>query len=580
MSNNITQAEYYLSINNQKIDVLHFSLKNYTFSSPLIFSLSIDCSLKQVNLVQLGVSAVLRIRKDRCVLKFNGVITQCVTTEGQYSISRKRYTLLLSSAFYLNLQTRVNEVYPEQTVGEFIASFIKKRVLKPISYSIKIKSNDERRQRVANQSSGFEFLKTSLYQEGIYFISTLSSDREALHFTDDLKTLSKRTLRLTHYDVENESAELGQDLRVRQYLNVSTSSLKYWIGDTVQIEDKTYRIDKLSIEGWQDNHAYGTKAHYPLLKCLLCLAPTDAPFELPLPNASVTPFQTATVVSQKQDQPELNERGRYRVRYDFIPQERSSDVLNQIPKNVSFSGKNAGGDMALYPETKVVLCIPEGKPEKPVILGAFDVLESEHHLTYRDAQQNYIQSALGHQLAFLDGETLPRILLSTNQQRSILSMSDEDIRLQSHVGKMQFFSAGLYHMNADERIDIQVAKNSRFLSQGNLSIKCLGEGMHWEIQQALYVYAQDVLTIESQSIYLSAVGAIRCQVEDNASVKGGSLSFSSRHGSVMLSAPHMILTAKRFVWSCGATSLSLEGGILKIVAPSTVVDGVMTALAT
>lgn len=99
---------------------------------------------------------------------------------------------------------------------------------------------------------------------------------------------------------------------------------------------------------------------------------------------------------------ELDEEGRYRVRFPFDPKPRAGATSHPIRMAQPHSGAGHGMHFPLRPGVEVAVAFANGDPDRPIILGALDNPATSSPTTARNSRENIISTASGIVLTLKD----------------------------------------------------------------------------------------------------------------------------------------------------------------------------------
>ncbi|MEM9695681.1 MAG: type VI secretion system tip protein VgrG [Myxococcota bacterium] len=219
-----------------------------------------------------------------------------------------------------------------------------------------------------------------------------------------------------HFKTETEGEFFAgiraEEIRARQVVYTGTSTIAgLAVGHRLPIENHPFlspeESELLIIEV---NHRSGGQDGGEALNDFVAI-PSAVPYRPPrvTPRPHMAGIYTAIIQPKEDafvaDLAELDDEGRYKVRFFFDSQPRDGATSRPIRMMQPHSGAGHGMHFPLRPGVEVLVGFANGDPDRPVILGAVDNAATRSPSTAANPRANVISTMSGVTFAMVDAPT-------------------------------------------------------------------------------------------------------------------------------------------------------------------------------
>jgi type VI secretion system secreted protein VgrG len=346
----------------------------------------------------------------------------------------------------------------------------------------------------------------------------------------------------------------------REYFNAETNSEIFRLGQALEINAPVssghYRV--IGIDLKLDEKSKVPHAHLRLL-------PLHQAFQAATKPMLLGSFEKATIYSKKDGEVDLDDQGRYRVRYPFDAPDNPG-LSHRIPFLQYNAGTNTGCHFPLPAGTSVMLAYLNGNINRPVIVGS--LANDISILTSENAYQHIFQTPRGDQLIFDDTPENAFIRFASAHQQNSLTLSaqenNESISLQSQDGSIEINAGNNTLINCKKTTSYHVGNSHHIQVKGKALIKTLQGDFSMTADSA------DILVAAEKSLFLRSNKG-EFQAENLTYHAGEGLFLNNSTGDVSVSAgKNFTVSANNILchsdsdisFVCGASSLSFSSGAI------------------
>lgn len=289
------------------------------------------------------------------------------------------------------------------------------------------------------------------YQFGVNFVNAPAGKR-------------LQRIRQLALEAERSSLKLTTDcpqIKLGQTLTITNTDLPH-LKTTYRVVTIKHQYDANHILPLPTN-LHGPKRAIPGYRNYLVLAPKELDYHVPLLQPKRVSILTATIDGITPNQPNIDQQGNYRVRFDddenqHPPGQASAPITSAQPH----TAPNAGVHFPLQPGTKVALYCINGDVNCPVIGGTLADPDNPNVVTDNNPTQHLWQTASGHQVLMDDDPTQSVLRLNTAQQLNQLQLQNSEqpsADLISQQGSMTLNAGQYYVEQAQQTHNVAVGQN-------------------------------------------------------------------------------------------------------------------------
>jgi hypothetical protein len=530
--------------------------------------------------VALGENAVIVLKDKQDKNHFSGVLTSIKQKNKVLPLDGCVWEGSIESHFYSSLQILINQTFGNQSIASFISLFWETYGLKELSYYLHIQPDHKKTSRVSRNHCAYDFFRQSLLEMNMSFTLFFDEYGESIHFMDAITPYSPpREHDEKDIHLIESRAEISGDNTSTMTLYGESHRLNFVPGEKIQWEDKPYRVKSIDIKGGQWGGFNEDNMGADELKTSLILVEEK---ELMVSPLSVLKhdayFQTAVIEGPHDEAIPVDETGCYSTRYDFDIEEKDTNYMGGVQKSAILSGDNYGGDMPLHNQTSVLMALQYGRLDLPVILGAFLLLDENDESLSADNKIDTIQTESAGSFVLADHVSPPTLSLLSHEKQMGLQISEKSIQLFSKKGDMHFITGGNYRVEAEKNIAFEAKTNIKINVGGTVKKHVPKGRLQWKVGNSMYLHASDRFNLKSDTITLESQQYIKFKADKTIEWNTDKIELKAPSGKLNMTGKSLTIKVNHFSWSCGASSMVIEGGELILSAPTTQIEGLMVAI--
>ena len=341
--------------------------------------------------------------------------------------------------------------------------------------------------------------------------------------------------------------------------------------------NNTYRIIKIYHYGDQssgDNQGLHKVEQGLRYYNKLIVLPVEVTYQPSFSYAHVNTYLTAMIQGHNPDEPFLDEKGNYHIKYDF--DDCGDSIGITTPLLQSFTGEGLGFHLPLKPNTKVIVGGMQGDLCQPVILG---VIPNTPIVTAENSQQYIMRSNEGSQ--WLMDDASKAIAFSTKDDAQYLTFSEgAGVSLENAQGDISVSSdshftikaKGSYSQKSEGDGVASVQKNYHAFTQwGSISYKAQ-DHILWKVQGSF--------TMNTANFNVQTQGDLSMNVREEITwqVKQAPLALTMKTGSFQSEGAITLQAAQEITLTNGQATIKLTPTSIVISANRILCDGQISGL--
>jgi len=565
-NNAANRCQYYLKVLGDDCNVYeiqNFNCDDLGISKHYRCVLLLYSTVSNIAFKLLGQKAQL-ILEPAQIPCLHGIIERC-SDLGQ-SIDGQHYACsvtLASPLFYL-AQRKSTRNFINKTLIEIVNEVLLAAGWSASRLRIKTKKRYPKLQFTSQlQETDHEFIERLLAYHGVFYIFLQGLRYETLCILDDISAITDlKSLTLSYHEPSGFISSEECIFEFHEHVRLLPQQSKDWLRQTfiakthcrachvgqyltltrhpLNSYSRAYRVIGIKMSGDQVlNSSTENRATY--CADLLLIKASSSYSAVPKPKPRCLQIMPAIVDGLNDDQPYLDEQGRYNVKF---PYDQNKHGKGQSSLPIYAMQFYTGAYFPLYPGTQVAVGYLEDDQDQPVILGAISHPMHPDTVTADNKSCSVIRTASGNALCWDDQKDKQHITLMTHKNENSICLDAADdknkLRLFSQLGRLQFY--------AGSDLQNEVGINQKIESARNYNIK-VGKDRHLLTQQNDVIHqsagctnfrATKDIQFQSQQgdIKFDAQRDIQFTVYGNYKtlVQQGDLSFHTHNGDLLWDA--------------------------------------------